>query len=384
MPATDTAGEPRERRADPSVARDREPPGRGAARSRPTRPSRPRPTRRPTSTTRPSATSRRSGRSARASGSTGRAVRDDARVGPAVRQVVHRRQAQRHRELRRPARRERPRRQGRLPLDRRAGRHPDDHLRRPPARGQQGRQRAQGARRRDRRPGRDLHADDPGAADRDARLRPDRGAAHGRLRRLLGRGAGGPDQRLPRPRSSSPPTAAGGAARRSASSSTPTRRCRSTPDDRARAIVVKPARPATSTWSPGRDVWWHDIVDRQSEDCPPVPVDSEHMLYLLYTSGTTAKPKGIMHTTAGYLLGTSYTHEIDLRHQARRRLLVRRRHRLGDRPQLHRLRPAGQRDDRASCTRARPTRPTGTAGGRSSRTTRSRSCTAPRPRSGRS
>jgi len=60
---------------------------------------------------------------------------------------------------------------------------------------------------------------------------------------------------------------------------------------------------------PRRDVWWHDIVDRQSEDCPPVAVDSEHMLYLLYTSGTTAKPKGILHTTAGYLVGTSFTHE---------------------------------------------------------------------------
>jgi acetyl-CoA synthetase len=59
----------------------------------------------------------------------------------------------------------------------------------------------------------------------------------------------------------------------------------------------------------GRDVWWHDVVDRQSDECPPVPVDAEHMLYLLYTSGTTAKPKGIMHTTAGYLLGTSVTHE---------------------------------------------------------------------------
>jgi acetyl-CoA synthetase len=58
----------------------------------------------------------------------------------------------------------------------------------------------------------------------------------------------------------------------------------------------------------GRDVWWHDIVERQSPDCPPVPVDAEHMLYLLYTSGTTAKPKGIIHTTAGYLLGASYTH----------------------------------------------------------------------------
>jgi acetyl-CoA synthetase len=64
------------------------------------------------------------------------------------------------------------------------------------------------------------------------------------------------------------------------------------------------------TMDGGRDVWWHDIVERQSADCPPVAVDSEHMLYLLYTSGTTAKPKGIMHTSAGYLLGTGYTHEM--------------------------------------------------------------------------
>jgi acetyl-CoA synthetase len=60
----------------------------------------------------------------------------------------------------------------------------------------------------------------------------------------------------------------------------------------------------------GRDHWWHDIVDVQPPDCSPLPLDSEHMLYLLYTSGSTAKPKGIFHTTAGYLLGTSYTHEM--------------------------------------------------------------------------
>ena len=58
----------------------------------------------------------------------------------------------------------------------------------------------------------------------------------------------------------------------------------------------------------GRDHWWHDIVDAQPADCAPLPLDSEHMLYLLYTSGSTAKPKGIFHTTAGYLLGTSYSH----------------------------------------------------------------------------
>ncbi len=58
----------------------------------------------------------------------------------------------------------------------------------------------------------------------------------------------------------------------------------------------------------GRDHWWHELVDRQSDRCEPVPVPSEHMLFLLYTSGTTAKPKGIVHTTAGYLLGASFTH----------------------------------------------------------------------------
>jgi len=59
----------------------------------------------------------------------------------------------------------------------------------------------------------------------------------------------------------------------------------------------------------GRDHWWHEVVERQPALCPPTPVESEHMLYLLYTSGTTAKPKGIVHTTAGYLVGTSFTHE---------------------------------------------------------------------------
>jgi acetyl-CoA synthetase len=58
----------------------------------------------------------------------------------------------------------------------------------------------------------------------------------------------------------------------------------------------------------GRDVWWADIVDKQSTECAPERMESEDMLYLLYTSGTTAKPKGILHTTAGYLLGVSATH----------------------------------------------------------------------------
>jgi acetyl-CoA synthetase len=58
----------------------------------------------------------------------------------------------------------------------------------------------------------------------------------------------------------------------------------------------------------GRDLWWHETVERQEADCPCEPMDSEDLLYLLYTSGTTGKPKGIMHTTGGYLTQVAFTH----------------------------------------------------------------------------
>jgi acetyl-CoA synthetase len=61
------------------------------------------------------------------------------------------------------------------------------------------------------------------------------------------------------------------------------------------------------TMQPGRDHWWHELMEAVNDNCPAVPLDSEHPLYLLYTSGTTGKPKGILHTTGGYSVSTYIT-----------------------------------------------------------------------------
>jgi acetyl-CoA synthetase len=75
-------------------------------------------------------------------------------------------------------------------------------------------------------------------------------------------------------------------------------------------VLVVQRTGQESAWVEGRDIWWHEIVTKQPTTHTPEAFGSEHPLFILYTSGTTAKPKGIFHTTGGYLTQVAYTHRV--------------------------------------------------------------------------
>lgn len=83
-----------------------------------------------------------------------------------------------------------------------------------------------------------------------------------------------------------------------------------TPAESVEHVLVVQRTGQETAWVEGRDVWWHDVVDAASDKHTPVMVESEHPLFILYTSGTTGSPKGLFHTTGGYLTGVSYSHRM--------------------------------------------------------------------------
>ena len=268
-------------------------------------------------------------------------------MGASVRALVRRREAQRRVQLRRPPRRGRSRRPGRLLLrgraERRAGR---DHVPAAARRGRTRGERAEGARRRQGDAGRDLHGNGAGSPGGDARVRAARRAAHGRLRRVLGRVAGRPAERH--------------AVRGSPHAG---RELQARDDRAAEAQCGRGARVV-----PGRARSRRRAADtrRRADDCRPRhhlerargrPVDGSRLVSVRADGRGRPSVSPVHERNDGEAEGDR-AHDRRLPRRRRvdaplrlrpeagaGRLLVRGRHRLGDGPQLHRLRAALQRRD---------------------------------------
>ena len=176
------------------------------------------------------------------------------------------------------------------------------HLRRPAPRRPAVRQRAEGPGRAEGRRRRDLPADDPRGRRGDARVRAHRRVAQRRLRRLQRRVGRASAWSSPTPSCWSRSTARGARARRRRSRRRSTTAC---PTCRASSSST---RTTTARW-PTRTPGTTRSMEAADAECPAEPLDAEHPLFVLYTSGSTAKPKGILHTTGGYLTQVAWTHK---------------------------------------------------------------------------